>query len=237
VAASTALLLALIALASSAHLASAREADRDCSAFPTQAAAQSFFVAHGGSRSDDFDDLDGNGDGIACNDLPCPCSKGVGEPPEEDRGAAVPSGARLRADVVRDVDGDTIYVRYRGGAEGYVRLIGIDTPEDAKPGYPVERGSRAAARSMERLASGRQVTLLTDPSQDRFDRYGRLLAYVIRRGRDLNRIQVARGWADVYVYDDNPFERVASYREAEAEAKASGEGVWGRCGGDFHSAA
>ena len=45
------------------------------------------------------------------------------------------------------------------------------------------------------------MTLVTDPSQDRIDRYGRLLAYAIRRGGlDLNLAQLRRGWAEVYVY-------------------------------------
>jgi endonuclease YncB( thermonuclease family) len=49
------------------------------------------------------------------------------------------------------------------------------------------------------------VTLVTDPTQDRFDRDGRLLAYAIRRGGlDLNRAQLRRGWAEVYVYHHNP---------------------------------
>ena len=46
-----------------------RPADRDCSDFATQAAAQAFydlyFPYHG-----DFARLDGNNDGIACNALP-----------------------------------------------------------------------------------------------------------------------------------------------------------------------
>jgi hypothetical protein len=53
--------------------AGAREADRDCNEFPTQAAAQTFFVENGGSASDNFDDLDADHDGMACEDDPCPC--------------------------------------------------------------------------------------------------------------------------------------------------------------------
>lgn len=148
----------------------------------------------------------------------------------------VPSGRRLAVQVVRDVDGDTLYVRYSDGAEGYVRLVGIDAPEDVKPGYPVECGSRRAAASMTRLAAGREAELVTDPTQDRFDRYGRLLAYVYVDGRNVNRAQVRRGWAEVYLYDHNPFEQVRRFRRAQAKARSEGAGVWGRCGGDFHSA-
>jgi endonuclease YncB( thermonuclease family) len=119
-------------------------------------------VSHGGSRSDNFDDLDEDGDGIACESLACPCSTtsaGGHKAPTP----TVPPGERLRAYVVCDVDGDTIYVRFRNGAEGYVRLIGIDTPEEVKPNYPVECESRAAARSMTAMAARRRATLSLIP--------------------------------------------------------------------------
>jgi hypothetical protein len=50
----------------------ARAADKDCSDFATQRAAQIFFLKHGGPRYDP-DDLDGDDDGVACEDNPCPC--------------------------------------------------------------------------------------------------------------------------------------------------------------------
>ncbi|MDQ3647566.1 MAG: excalibur calcium-binding domain-containing protein [Actinomycetota bacterium] len=43
----------------------ARAADRDCSDFDDQAAAQDYFIDRGGPRSDP-DRLDGDGDGVAC---------------------------------------------------------------------------------------------------------------------------------------------------------------------------
>jgi len=47
-------------------------ADRDCSDFESQAAAQHYFDANGGSATYAFDSLDGDGDGRACESLPCP---------------------------------------------------------------------------------------------------------------------------------------------------------------------
>jgi endonuclease YncB( thermonuclease family) len=213
--------------------AGAHRADRDCPDFPNQAAAQRFFVSHGGSRTYDFDHLDGNGDGIACNELPCPCSRADGGGEGAD---AVPPGHRIPARVTHVTDGDTVDVTFASGASLAVRVIGIDTPEEYRPATPLECGARAAARSMTSLAEGGHVTLVTDYTQARFDRYGRLLAYVERGGRDLGKVQIRRGWAMTYVYEDEPFARVAAYREAEAEARSEGVGVWGRCGGDFHSA-
>lgn len=224
---------AVIAISGTTDPAQAR--DRDCSDFPTQAAAQHYFAAHGGSRTNDFDNLDGDGDGVACEDLPCPCSRAAGGSGHE--APSVPPGRRLPAVVTRDVDGDSLEVRLVAtGYETEVRVIGIDTPEEYRPNTPVECGARAAARSMRRLADHHSVTLVTDPSQDRFDRYGRLLAYVEYGGHDLGKAQIRRGWATTYVYDGNPFRRAAAYRRAEAAARADHLGVWRRCGGDFHSA-
>lgn len=44
--------------------------DKDCSDFATQAAAQSYFEAGGGSPSYNFDRLDSDHDGMACESLP-----------------------------------------------------------------------------------------------------------------------------------------------------------------------
>lgn len=137
--------------------------------------------------------------------------------------------------VTRVVDGDTIHVRV-AGADETVRLLGIDTPELHRPGTPVECGARAAARTLTRLAEGRRVSLVTDPTQDERDRYGRLLAYAVTRGGvDLGEAVVRRGWAEVYVFD-RPFRRVGRYRAAAEAAQRAGRGVARACGGDFHSA-
>ena len=44
--------------------------DKDCSDFSTHAQAQSFFHAHGGSASYNYDGLDGDHDGKVCETLP-----------------------------------------------------------------------------------------------------------------------------------------------------------------------
>jgi hypothetical protein len=64
---------AVLGLAPSANAMPASAADRDCADFSTQASAQDYFLALGGPGSDP-DRLDGDGDGIACETNPCPCS-------------------------------------------------------------------------------------------------------------------------------------------------------------------
>ncbi|MDQ3630353.1 MAG: thermonuclease family protein [Actinomycetota bacterium] len=208
----------------------ARAADRDCSDFDNQAAAQHYFIDRGGPGSDP-DRLDGDGDGVACDSLPCPCSSARG-----DGGQPQPERARtIRARVVSVTDGDTIKVRYRRRRRN-VRVIGIDTPETKRPGVGIECGGPQASAKMQRLAPrGARIMLRTDPTQGTIDRYGRLLAYVGRAGRDLGRAQIAAGWATTYVYANNPFRRTADYRRSERRARRLGRGVHGLCGGDFHS--
>jgi len=234
VAATLALIGFLAALGLAGGARPARAVDYDCSDFANQAEAQNQLLP-----GDPYA-LDGDGDGIACESLPCPCSSatgGGGQQPAPAPPPPAPLGERTTALVIRAVDGDTLDVRLETGEEIDVRLIGIDTPETHRPGTPIECGGPRASRSMHRMADRRRVTLVSDPTQDRFDRYGRLLAYAIRGRVDLNRAQVRGGWAKVYVYAGVPFERVATYRRAAAGARSEGRGVWRRCGGDFHSAA
>ena len=143
---------------------------------------------------------------------------------------------RVKGAIVEDlVDGDTIDVRI-GGKSETVRLIGIDTPETVRPGVGVECGGPEASASMHDLLSvGGRVKLTSDPSQDGRDRYGRLLRYVEVDGRDVAREQLQLGWAEVYVFDSNPYQRLGGFRKASQAAKDAGRGAWGSCGGDFHS--
>lgn len=83
------------------------------------------------------------------------------------------------------------------------------------------------------LEPGDRVRLVRDPSQDNRDSYDRLLRYVIHDGRDVGRMQLRRGWAAVYVFEE-PFDRVGSYRRAQGNARQADRGVWRRCDGDFH---
>jgi micrococcal nuclease len=151
-----------------------------------------------------------------------------------ERGADPGGGARVE----RVVDGDTLRVSV-GGRSRSVRLLGIDTPETHRPGTPVECGGPQATAHMQALAPpGARVSLLSDPSQDRVDRYGRLLAYVrLPSGRLAEEVQLEAGWATVYVYGGRPVSLYPQFRREQDVARLRRRGVWGACGGRFHSAA
>ena len=244
----TAAVLAAVALSLSVPPEPASAAT--CDDHPNQASAQ---------RAKDTRDADG--DGIYCEDLPCPCLRPGDEGGGGGGGSTDPRPKpRKRAQVISAritdvIDGDTVKVRaYGAKRKRYtVRLIGVDTPETKRPGVAVECGGRDATDSMFSLAfteprdtdgdglldtkggAGRAVTLRTDVSQDLFDRYDRLLAYVTTRstGVNLARRQILDGWGKVYVYE-RAFKQVDSFRAAQRSARSGDRGVWAMCGGDFH---
>lgn len=208
--------------------ATANFVDRDCSDFATQAAAQTFFIANGGPSSDPHQ-LDAEGDGIACESNPCPCSTNTGggsggttpPPPQQ------PTVIRQWARVIKVTDGDTIKVRLAAGPRRDVRIIGIDTPEVYGG---VECGGPEASKSMKRmLPVGTRVLMVSDPTQATVDRYDRLLRYVHKRKLDVGRRQVWKGHAKVYVYNNKPFQRTRLYNRVQAEAKRADRGIWGNC--------
>jgi len=176
---------------------------------------------------------DKDGDGKPDTTDACPTKAG-------GRSNGCPNPEVLKGRLVSVVDGDTIKVK-KGKHILTVRLIGIDTPESKKPGTPVECGALDAAKNLTKLAlrtgKGRNVTLTTDPTQDRNDRYGRLLAYAkVDSGKVLQVEQLRSGWATVYVFDNKPFERFIEFRQQAVNAFNAKRGVWGHCDGDFHSA-
>jgi micrococcal nuclease len=144
---------------------------------------------------------------------------------------ASPGGAAERspeaARVVRVVDGDTI-VASVGGREERVRYIGMDTPEDVKPGTPVQCYSLRAAAENRRLVAGRRVRLV--PDAEARDRYGRLLAYVYRQsdGLFVNAELVRLGYARPLTIPPNTAHEGEIARLA-ARARRAGRGLWNRC--------
>jgi micrococcal nuclease len=146
--------------------------------------------------------------------------------------SGAPAPTVLTGTMSRVVDGDTIKVNVRG-FETPVRLIGIDTPETRRPGYPVQCGGPAASTEAARLLPrGTRVRLVSDPSQDARDRYGRFLGYVYREGMggargSVNFRLVFTGFAKTYVYGNIPFRYAGAFLGAEIRAKRARRGVWG----------
>ena len=145
-----------------------------------------------------------------------------------DGGGSDGPGGRRDARVTRVVDGDTVKVSLRGRSET-VRYIGMDTPETVKPHTRVQCfGERASAQN-KRLVAGREVTLRLGAEPR--DRYGRLLAYVYRRGDGLfvNAALVRGGFARTLTIAPN-VEHADELRRLQGTARAGKLGLWGACG-------
>jgi micrococcal nuclease len=143
-------------------------------------------------------------------------------------GVVAPAAAqdRFPATVTSVVDGDTVDAQVAGGPALRVRLIGIDTPERG------ECGTDQATAYMEQLALERNVTLVSDPTRDTIDSFGRSVFYIDRDdGLDVGREMVSAGWAEVFVFERD-FQRLSSYFAAQANAERFRGGVWSRCGGE-----
>jgi micrococcal nuclease len=133
-----------------------------------------------------------------------------------------------RATLARVVDGDTLQLR--DGTR--VRLIGIDTPETVHPDFGDECYGPEASRYTEHLLHpGDGLRLVFDV--DRYDRYGRLLAYVYRAADDLfvNARIVGQGYAYVETVPPNVAHAEQFVRLARV-ARADGRGLWSRCPND-----
>jgi endonuclease YncB( thermonuclease family) len=111
-----------------------------------------------------------------------------------------------------------------------IRLIGIDTPEvDWYGGRAQCFGAEAGLYTRRRL-DGHRVRLAFDV--DRFDRYGRTLAYVYV-GRELLNITLVRlGYARADPVP--PDTRMATlFANAESTARSSDLGLWAKCSAIF----
>jgi len=80
------------------------------------------------------------------------------------------------------------------------------------------------------------VAVIPDPTQDRTDRYGRTLAYLVKADGWNYSIEAARaGAARAYVYG-SPVQLHDEIASAERQARAAGRGMWGPpCFGDTES--
>lgn len=127
--------------------------------------------------------------------------------------------------VERVVDGDTLLLE--NGAR--VRLIGVDCPESVKPDHPVEAWGPEAAEFTRRFIGGREVRLEFD--DERVDKYDRFLAYVYVDDRMLNDALVRAGLARATLHYNFSDAMKRRFREAQAEAREAGSGMWSEAGG------
>ena len=132
--------------------------------------------------------------------------------------------------IERIIDGDTVVL-----TDGRrIRLLGIDAPERGQGGRPDDCYAAEATAFLAGLiaAGGAVVRLEYEP--ERFDRYGRTLAYLWggSEGEMLNEVMVREGYARYGDWGTSLRHR-ERLREAEARARSAWRGLWHplACGG------
>ncbi len=122
--------------------------------------------------------------------------------------------------VTRAVDGDTLLLE--GGER--VRLFGVNTPETKVPNQPPQPFGMEATAFTSSLVNGRQIRLEFD--MERFDKYGRTLAYVYVGEVFLNEALIQEGLSAAHL--QYPFRSDMKRRFASAErlARDQKKGIW-----------
>ena len=138
---------------------------------------------------------------------------------QAETAAPAPSAAHFQARVTAVHDGDSVRATDRHGQRHKIRLAYIDAPE-------LQQAHGMAARdALRRLIDGQQVEVVVFDT----DQYGREVAQIRLRGRDINLAQIEEGHAWHYVsiakrrQDKADF---AAYSHAEAGARSSRFGLW-----------
>lgn len=146
----------------------------------------------------------------------------------------VPSGANPCRDVVRGevesvTDGDTIKVTTGRGVER-VRFIGIDAPEVDHSGPDDDCFGEEAKAYVNAMLSGKTVWLGFDAECE--DHFGRTLAYLhtgnVEDEGFFQRLLLKGGWVSAFRVAPNST-YATTFSSDEAEARSSGNGMWGSC--------
>jgi len=143
------------------------------------------------------------------------------------------SSEAQEVEVEEVIDGDTIRVRDLQTDEIIrVRYLGIDTPELEGPDYESCFSSQAKEKN-EDLVSDQKLILEFDI--DRYDRFGRTLAYVYtldelgEKETFVNLELLEEGYARFYLDKQNTLQQ-AELVQAALSAREGFSGLWGSCG-------
>ncbi len=132
---------------------------------------------------------------------------------------ALADEANLEAKVIEVIDAATIIVSYDGHSSSCL-YIGVSAPESENPLSPT---SLEARKFNENLVEGKNVRLEFD--EQKYDKYGRLLAYVYCDDVFVNAEVIRQGYGSVMIISPNT--RHAEYfLKLESEAREAKRGLW-----------
>lgn len=127
------------------------------------------------------------------------------------------------AEFVKCIDGDTIKVAVNYKVES-VRLLAIDTPEvGSESDY---YGLEASEYTCDLITNAKTIKLELDDNAYKYDKYGRMLAWVFVDGDLLQSKLVENGYAKTaYLYGDYTY--TEDIKKLEKIAKSKKIGMWG----------
>lgn len=123
------------------------------------------------------------------------------------------------ATVTKVYDGDT--VKLLSGVK--VRLLGIDAPEIHHPDVPVQKYGYESYHYLKRRILGKTCKIEYNTGE-KYDKYGRLLAYIYLDGVFLNGELVEKGLA--YIYNRSERKKSDELRRLEQKARGDNKGIW-----------
>jgi endonuclease YncB( thermonuclease family) len=132
--------------------------------------------------------------------------------------------AQATSVIAKIYDGDTVTLN----TGERVRLLQMDTPELS----PLECHATESRLALAKLLSSPgTLSLRTDPSLDKIDKYGRLLRYLFKGDLNVNLKMVEIGAAAPYFYRSERGLYAEKFLAAAHTAKKKSLGLWQKCPG------
>ena len=130
-----------------------------------------------------------------------------------------------KAIVNRVIDGDTIEVEFSGGEIESLRLSLVDPTETVTPDTQEQPFGKEASDYVQKTLI-KDTVVEIERGIDERDKYDRLLAYVFKDGKNINKELLSLGLARVaFVYEPNT-KYLDEFKKAEQEAKEKELGIW-----------
>lgn len=195
-----------------------RVLDKDCGDFPSQRAAQIFFLNN--SPAADPHRLDADGDRVVCESLPCPCYFGT-QPPSQTPTTAPVKPAKIK--VVRVLTGELVKVQEGTKRPYTVHLQGLEVDEADSCFW---RGAKQDLQTW--IKPGRVVRIAPTKADKKRDPDGHTMLNLLTDNADqsIGGAQIATGWGRVATYS---FGEKRRYSRWERQAQATLDGYWGDC--------
>ena len=127
--------------------------------------------------------------------------------------------ANLEAKVIEVIDVATIIVSYNGHPNSCL-YIGVSAPESENPLSPTSLEARKFNKS---LVEGKDVRLKFD--EQKYDKYGRLMAYVYCDDVFVNAEVIRQGYGSVMIISPNT-SHAEYFLKLESEAREAKSGLW-----------